>query len=118
MNNFSLVTMAKQLLEIKENFGFYVNDRGYTENYFTLHVFTQLWGSTTTAFGGIGGSAMTEQNTYVFVPKYNVHDDMALVFFGGRYGYSTYANDKNFIEDLKNKNMASVEEHWKRYSLI
>ena len=58
---------------------------------------------------------MTEQQTYVFVPKYRIHDDMALVFFDGRFGYIADSQNKNFIDDLKNKNMASVSEHFKRY---
>lgn len=115
MNSFSLITMSKELLEIKEHFGFYVRHKNYDESYFTLETFVQLWESTTGAFGGIGGSAMTEQRTYVFVPKYRIHDDFALVFFGGRFGYMAYSQNKNFIDDLKNCQMASVSDHFKRY---
>ena len=73
---------------------------------FDMYVFEQAWEDTTTAFGGIGGQAITEAFTIVFVPKYV--NQKCIVYINGRYAYSCDYN-KAFKEDLINCDMASVK---------
>lgn len=88
--------------------------RGLSDECFSLHTFSQLWGNTSGGFEGFGGSAMTTQNTIVLVPKFT-HD--ALVFFGGTFAYRTPVT-KEFLEDLSNKTIAGVHSRHKRYEKL
>ena len=100
-----LVKIARQLLDITEYLEreFYhvpVYDNGI------LYDFDQPWASTALGFGGIGGSALTTERTYVFIPH---GMDIAYVFFGGRFAYKCKMNDI-FWDDVNNCRMASVIE--------
>lgn len=53
----------------------------------------------------MGGSTMTEQRTYVFIPKCSDKEN-CLVFFGGAFAYSV-PYSKVFINDVLSKNVAS-----------
>ncbi len=86
---------------------------------FDVTVFPQMWGSTCTGFDvcsdgspAIGGCAMTKEYTTV------VHElitDCYCVFFGDRACYKVTNANEDFINDLKNRSMASLSEAKKRY---
>lgn len=86
---------------------------------FDVIVFPQMWGSTCTGFDvcpdgspAIGGCAMTKEYTTV------VHElitDCYCVFFGDRACYKVTNANEDFINDLKNRSMASLSEAKKRY---
>lgn len=111
MNELSLVRVAKELLTIEENFQFYV--RGNMRE-FALDIFTQVWGSSSGGFSGVGCSAMTSMQTYVFS---SLTDSLCYVFFGGRYAYCVEADDA-FCEDLKNRNLRGCWECRKYYKVL
>ena len=102
MNNFSLRDMAIEILSIDREFYFHINPESYKKGVrqsdFELYTFEQVWGSTSGGNGGIGGSAMTSQRTYVFIPMHQI-DDICLVFFGGRFGYSVHFS-REFMDDV------------------
>lgn len=103
-----LIKSAIHLLHISEYMRvMFYNEVNYDEG--ELYDFDQTWGSTALGFGGVGGSAMTTERTYVFIPY---HVDMAYVFFGSRFAYRCRINDE-FRKDLNNHNMASVMESGK-----
>jgi hypothetical protein len=96
-----VLKMAKQLISITEQMRnrfciYYTNGEMYD--------FDQTWASTAMGFGGCGGSAMTTERTYVFIPK---ESEVAYVFFGDGFAYMAHRNEK-FWEDVRNHNMASV----------
>lgn len=103
----NIVKKARQLLAIandlrkKRPAGAYDFDSG------ELYDFDQTWASTALGFGGIGGSAMTTERTYVFIPKYD--KEHAYVYFGECFAYKCPVCD-SLCEDIKNKRMASVME--------
>ena len=86
---------------------------------FKIETFPQLWGSTCTGFditeGGkatIGGCAMTMEYTTV------VHEGITetyLVFFGDKACYTVHNPTKEFYEDLKERNLASLSKSKERY---
>lgn len=105
MNSLDLRQVASDLLKIDIELPFRIGKRGVAISDFDLETFEQWWGSTTGGFPGVGGSAITMQRTYVLVSK---RDDVkSLVFFGGRFAYSTYGNSL-FFEDIEKRNMVSV----------
>lgn len=91
----------------------------YASVYFEVIVFAQMWGSTCTGFdvledgsASIGGCAMTKEYTTVI---HELLTDTYVVFFGNKPCYKvTDANDE-FLDDLKNRRMASLSEAAKRY---
>lgn len=103
-----LTRMARELLEIEEDFPFRLD---YTKplkpniDDFCIHTFEQTWASTALGFGGIGGQAFTNARTYVFIPE--IPDQKCHVYFAGRYAYASDYNDA-FIEDVKRGQMVSV----------
>ena len=112
-----LVSIAKDLLTIELDLPFRFDystkaqfDEHPTTDDFELHLFPQVWGSTALGFGGIGGQAMTEAMTYVFIPE-NVRQN-CFVYFGSRFAYSCPYSD-TFMIDVKNRNMASVSRSGK-----
>lgn len=108
MNELNLRDIAIELLQIDRNFHGYLKDP-YDNRIsdFELYTFEQTWGSTTGGFEGIGGSAMTNQRTYVFIPLTTTEKEECLVFFGGRFAYhAPYC--KPFIDDVMDQNVASV----------
>ena len=83
------------------------------------NVFPQTWGSTALGFPGCGGSAMTTAYTTVmnarFLPRLssatNGEPEFWGVYFGNKYAYMIDGEPTNeFFADLKNHNMASVQE--------
>ena len=107
MNELNLVTMARELLQIQENMAYYVANPAKTRiSDFELETFEQTWGNTSGGFEGIGGSAMTSQRTYVFIPLYS-DEEKCLVFFGGRFAYKADYCEA-FKEDLSKRQLAGV----------
>ena len=86
---------------------------------YTIETFPQIWGSTCTGFditedgkATIGGDAMTTEYTTV------VHEgrtETYLVFFGDRACYAVHNPTKEFYEDLKERNLASLSKSKERY---
>lgn len=100
-----ILKMERDLISIVE----YLQSKGVPTDG-NLYDFDQLWGSTALGFGGCGGSAMTWERTYVFIPR---GIEQAYVFFGGTFAYATKYGSKlndRFWEDVKNCQMASVAE--------
>lgn len=100
-----ILKMTRQLISIAEDlryrFGIYYPDRNAD-----LYDFDQTWASTALGFGGIGGSAMTTERTYVYI-QYD--EETAYVYFGGMFAYKASINAR-FWEDIDKHNMASVME--------
>lgn len=85
----------------------------------SCEVFSQVWGSTCTAFdvmedGGpaVGGSAMTSAYTTVFRESVS---DTYVVFVDGRLCYLVEKPTKEFLKDLKHRNLKSLSEAKKDY---
>lgn len=104
MGELSLSKMALEILQINEEFVFRA---GAPVKNYELITFQQWWGSTTGGFGGIGGSAMTQMRTYVFVNIKSCVD--CVVFFGGRYAYTVRRTDK-FLADVLKSDVRGVWE--------
>ena len=73
---------------------------------FELETFEQCWGNTSGGFEGMGGSATTNQRTYVLIPN-GITEDKAFVFFGGRFAYKADFC-KAFKEDLQRHQLVGV----------
>ena len=105
MNGLNLRDMAIEILSIDREFYFHMNQESYKKGMrqsdYDLYTFEQLWGNTSGGFEGIGGSAMTTQRTYVFVPQHQL-DEICLVFFGGRFAYKV-PYSREFIDDVINQ---------------
>ncbi len=109
-----LTKMAREILAIENDLPFRIAD-SYTKsetggrlpsvNDYELYVFQQTWGSTALGFDGIGGQAMTTENTYVFLDLENGKD--CYVYFAGRFAYKAPFG-KTFCEDVFGQNVASV----------
>lgn len=86
---------------------------------FQIETFPQLWGSTCTGFditedakAALGGDAITVEYTTV------VHEGITetyLVFFGDKACYTVHNPTKEFYEDLKERNLASLSKSKERY---
>ena len=114
-----------ELLEYKAGFLLAGNDKKKRneqkiEQYeFDAIVFSQLWGNTSTGFDitedgmpTIGGCAMTREYTTVF---HELQTDTWIVFFGKYPCYLVTDANETFLDDLKNRNMASLSEAKRRY---
>ena len=107
----NLIKMVKNLLDIKEDYQYYLDFQKLKENGisrvfdedFDIYIFEQTWGDTSGGFEGIGVSAITNQTTYVLIPNFNYDD--CLVFFGGGFAYKV-PYSKEFMEDVRNHNVA------------
>ena len=84
-----------------------------------VETFPQTWGSTCTGFditedgkATVGGCAMTTEYTTVVHEK---RTDFYLVFFGDRPCYAVQNPTKEFYEDLKDRNLASLSKSKERY---
>lgn len=105
-----LTKMARQLLIIEDDLWFRFDpekDKSVRIDDFEVHIFEQLWGSTTLGFGGMGGQAMTTENTFVFTPV--TCNQNAFVYFGSRFAYEAELNSI-FIEDLTARCMKPVNQ--------
>ena len=86
---------------------------------FIIETFPQTWGSTCTGFditkngkATIGGDALTTEYTTV------VHEERTetyVIFFGDRICYAVHNPTKEFYEDLKERNLASLSKAKERY---
>lgn len=107
-----LVGMAREILAIEADLPYrldYTEERPTIDD-FELYTFNQMWGSTALGFGGIGGQAMTNARTYVFVPI--TCNQKCFVYFAGKFAYQAEWCEA-FKEDLRNQNMASVMQRVK-----
>lgn len=103
---------VQTLAELKEHGkNFYID--------FDMEVFSQMWGNTSTGFDvtetgepTIGGCAMTEEYTVVIHERTS---DCYCVFFGEQPCYKVTNANEDFLNDLRNHNMASLSEAKKRY---
>ena len=84
-----------------------------------VETFPQTWGNTCTGFditkdgkASFGGSALTTEYTTVVHEK---RTDFYLVFFGDRPCYAVHNPTKEFYEDLKERNLASLSKSKERY---
>lgn len=114
---------AQQLLAQDKEFVNELAERRKTEKHlridFTLEVFPQMWGSTSTGFDvtensepTIGGCAMTEEYTIVIHQRTT---DCYCVFFGEQPCCKVTNANEDFYDDLNNHRMASLSEAKKRY---
>lgn len=112
-----LTQMAKELLEIEEDFPYrldYSKGRPRIDD-FELHTFSQIWGSTALGFGGIGGQAMTAASTYVLIPL-NV-EQKCFVYFAGRFAYAV-PYSQEFMDDVVAQHMEPVYQKGKYLAVI
>lgn len=115
----NLIEMAKDLLNIKQNFKYYLDNKklyelGHEQVYdedFSIHIFEQMWGNTSGGFEGIGGSAMTTQTTYVLISNMPNYDE-CLVFFNGGFAYKVPYSEK-FMKDVINQRIAGKGSYGK-----
>jgi hypothetical protein len=102
-----LVGIAREILAIEADLPYrldYSEERPSIDD-FELYTFNQTWGSTALGFGGIGGQAITQARTYVFVPMTCLQK--CYVYFAGRFAYKADYCEA-FKEDLRNQDMAPV----------
>lgn len=102
-----LVGMAREILAIEADLPYRLDysDERPTIDDFELYTFNQTWGSTALGFGGIGGQAITQARTYVFVPM--TCNQKCFVYFAGRFAYKADWCE-TLKEDIRNQKMASV----------
>ena len=101
-----LLQTAIELLEIKKSYSCQLDmqiliEQGVkrlSDDDFDMYIFEQMWGNTSGGFEGMGGSAMTTQNTCVIVPKGHFKHD-CMVFFGGTFCYKV-PYSKEFMKDV------------------
>ena len=114
MNQLSLIGIARELLAIHEEFPNHLNDWKHNNiSDFEMETFVQTWGNTSGGFEGIGGSAITKQRTYVFIPL--IAGENYQVYFGGGYAYSVPYGNRLFEEDLKNRQVAGYQRKRKYF---
>jgi len=100
--------MAREILQIENDLPYRLDYKDYphpTLDDFEIHIFEQIWGSTSLGFGGIGGQAMTSATTYVFIPRCGIQK--CFVYFAGRFAYAVNYSDE-LMDDVLNRNMASI----------
>lgn len=116
-----LITMAQEILSVKQTYPRHIDYKDLQkrsikyirEDDFDIHIFEQMWGNTSGGFEGIGGSAMTVQNTYVLIPKNFEHD--CLVFFAGRFAYKVPYSEK-FMDDVLNRSILG-KSNYSKYNI-
>lgn len=80
-------------------------NKGHVMNEGSLARFNQLWGNTSGGFEGIGGDALTTQETCVWMNK---EETEAFVCFAGEFAYSVWVSPK-FLTDLSAERIAGCE---------
>ena len=107
---------CKQLLqeneEWKEKWNKLSEEKGRLFFHLDCTMFSQWWGSTATAFNGIGGQAMTKAYTVVF---HEENTDMYAVFIDNKPCYLITKPNDNFYTDLKEHKLVSLKEAETRY---
>ena len=114
MSRLDLVDTAIELLAISQDIPYRLlknKDKNLSD--YKMETFTQIWGNTSGGFESIGGSSITEQRTYVFLPIYI--NDNCLVYFGGNFAYSVPCSDI-FIKDVRERRIAGCR-HKDKYVL-
>lgn len=104
-----LTRMAREILAIEADLPFRLNyDDQFlpTVDDFELYTFVQTWGSTALGFGGVGGQAMTDATTYVFIPPVNCKQK-CFVYFAGRFAYAADFSQE-FMNDVQKHDMVPV----------
>lgn len=114
MSRLDLVGIAMDLLAIHKDIPYRFKNRQNDIHNFEMETFTQMWGNTSGGFETIGGSAMTVQRTYVFIPV-NC-DDNCIVYFDGRFAYSVPYSDV-FIKDVRERRIAGYHHKDKYLSI-
>lgn len=86
---------------------------------YDIDCFSQIWGSTCTGFDKTkegmplaGGSAMTKEYTTIV---HELTNDIYLVFFGDRLCYKVEKATKEFLKDLKDRNLKPLSEALVKY---
>ena len=100
-----ILKTARQLLFIEEDMR-----RMDPEEEFDIYMFEQAWASTALGFGGMGGSTITTETTFVVI---SYDRRIAYVFFGAKFAYKIEGYNDLFIKDLRKHRMASVRESGK-----
>ena len=107
----NLIKIAREILAIHEEFPYHLKEMyNHYISDFEMETFTQVWGNTSGGFCSLGGSAMTTQRTYVFIPQ-RVDEDCQ-VYFGGAFAYAVPYSDE-FMEDVKNHRVEGRGYHRK-----
>lgn len=102
---------SRDILMNEEDFlDFYLSNEFYPD--FVADVFSQTWTSTALGFGGWGGQAFTTAYTTVM---HEINSNFYLVFFDEHPAYIVRSPKDSFFEDLRDRNMASIEEAKGRY---
>ena len=104
----NLDDMLTELSRIKVDWGDQLGD-GYS-----LVSYTQVWGNTSGGFEGWGGSALTEQRTYVFI---NTEANRGLVFFGSTFAYSCTLTE-DFLADVYKCKVCGVSTCSSKYKIL
>lgn len=111
--------MARELLAIDADIPFRIfnenkdgNDDVKVDD-FEMHCFPQMWGSTALGFKGMGGQAMTEANTYVFVPL-TCSFQNCLVYFSSRFAYAV-PYSQALMKDIQAQEMKPVSKKYKYF---
>lgn len=111
MNGLSLTNIAIEVLQINDDWFNHVSDiRKIRLDDFQLHMFEQTWGNTSGGFEGMGGSAMTNQNTYILYPLKDSED--AIVYFGGVFAYKVPISNL-FSDDVRRGAIAGKRSYGK-----
>lgn len=102
-----LLKMTHQLIAIADDLRYRFKTLNFDEG--ELYDFDQTWASTALGFGGVGGSALTTERTYVFIPQIPQYNDKAIIYFGGRFAYVADMCER-LREDIIKHDIASVNE--------
>lgn len=89
-----------------------MNIEKYKDVELIAEVFPQTWASTALGFSGVGGQAMTTAYTTVFIDWLK---NIAIIFFDSRLAYLVEDWNNKFLEDLKNRELLSVERAMVEY---
>lgn len=94
-------------------------NKRYLSYEFDVDIFSQVWGSTCLGFDisedgspAIGGRALTKAYTTVIYERVT---DRYYVFFGPDLCYVVSEANEAFLEDLKNHQLVSLSESFKKY---
>lgn len=94
-----------------------VNCGKHTCDDFGIAIFEQVWGNTSGGFESVGGDMLTSGITCVMIPRPDVPDEPCQVYFDGWYAYSVPYENKEFVEDVKNHNVAGKMTAKRKYHI-
>ena len=116
MKGLSLTDIAIEVLQINDDWFNHVSDiKKIRLDDFELYTFVQMWGNTSGGFEGMGGSAMTNQNTYVLFPLCKEED--AIIYFGGVFAYKAPIS-RVLIDDIRRGKMAGKRSNGKYFKEV